>query len=140
MEAGDRRLIVFTVAGEAYALPAEAVREILPMARLARPPGLPGTVEGLLALDGDAVPVLCLARVLGRGTTRVGLYTPLLLLAGDEPRALLVDGVREIVVVPESALLPFASAEGGFVSAEVRWQDETLHLLAAETLAREAVR
>ncbi len=78
-------------------LPRSAVREILPLPRLWRPPGAPGALAGFLNLAGHAVPVVDLAILFGLGqpvTGRQALYRHLVLLQGDHPLALLVDRPR----------------------------------------------
>ena len=56
-------LLVFHTSGLSCAFPLEAVREIVPMARLSSPPGLPSGLEGFLDLRGIAVPIVRLDRL-----------------------------------------------------------------------------
>lgn len=101
-----RKVVIFFVADQAYGIPLDAVLEILPMATLSRPPGLPGVVAGFLNLEGVAIPVVCLARLFGLAEGERGLYTPLVIMrSGEQTLALLVDTVQEIITVDESATL-----------------------------------
>jgi purine-binding chemotaxis protein CheW len=121
-------LLVFDVSSRAAALPLEDVKRIVPIAQLARPPGLPSVLEGVLNLGGTAVPVLRLDRLLGLPPRDPDLYSAVILLKSarillqkngalpetggerrgrnDGPVALLVDRVREVLRVPQTALLP----------------------------------
>jgi purine-binding chemotaxis protein CheW len=80
---GDPSLVVFSIDGELYALPVASVREIIryraPSATAAVAPD--GPIEGMINLHGQVVPVVDLARRLGRAGE------------GREPRA--SSGVRE---------------------------------------------
>ncbi|WP_426959310.1 chemotaxis protein CheW [Muricoccus radiodurans] len=133
--------ILFATAGTNCALPREAVRELLPLPRLDAPPGLPGPLAGFMNLGGTAVPVLDLAALLGAGSTQIGPYAHLLLLAGP-PRALLVDRVLDVWPaggVPPRPVDP-AHSLGGLIVAELESDGGTAHLLDAGQvlLAQEA--
>src|ERR1700731_3095496 len=95
----QRMLVVFHLAGQLVALPLENVESIAPMARLARPPGLPCLLEGVLNVSGEAIPVVRLDRLLQLPERRPGLYSMLIVLRGvsDCRTALLVDRVTEIL-------------------------------------------
>jgi purine-binding chemotaxis protein CheW len=101
-------LAVFEVGGQVAAIPIQNVDRITPMARLARPPGLPAVLEGILNLAGTAVPVLRLDRLFQLGEQRPGLYSTLIVMQGvaDGRIALLVDRVSQIVTVAHSEVLP----------------------------------
>lgn len=99
--------LIFTLGDRACAFSLEAVREVLPLPLLSRPPAMPGFVYGVMDLAGQAVPVIDLGQLLGLAPAResVPLYAPLLLLKDDRaPCAYLVDGVREIAQVSSQAL------------------------------------
>jgi purine-binding chemotaxis protein CheW len=99
--------MVFHLAEQAYALPLRAVQEVVPLASLSQPPGLPSVLAGFLNLGGTAVAVVRLDRLFGLPDQPVGLYTPLLILRQvDPPIALLVDRVSEILTIPQEAILP----------------------------------
>jgi purine-binding chemotaxis protein CheW len=135
-------VVVLRLGGERCALRAEEVREIVPMARLARPAGLPSLLEGFLNLRGAAIPVLRIDRLFGLPPLQPGLNTPLVVLRGSLlPLALLVERAEEVVAVPDAAFLP--------VPAEHSFQDcalailrlepgsEPIHLLSSERLLLE---
>ena len=99
------KVVVFTLVGRMFALPAERVRECLPLPRLWRREGMPAHVAGFFSLGGVVLPVLDLGLLLGLRTSppvvagpddgyaafeAAGLYRHLLRL--DEI-ALLVDRV-----------------------------------------------
>ncbi len=101
-----RSLLVFSLAGQAYGLPLRDVQEVLPMARLTRPPDLPAVLAGFLNLRGTAVPVLRLGRLFGLPEQPSGLYTPLIVLRSpDTPLVLLADQLSGIVAVSDAAVV-----------------------------------
>ena len=60
-------LVLFRVGSHQCALRLEAAQEVVPMALLSRPPGLPPLMEGLLNLRGTLVPVVRSDRLFGLG-------------------------------------------------------------------------
>ncbi len=133
--------MVFTLAGQPCAIPLESVREVVPMAQLARPPGLPALLEGFLNLRGEAVPVVRLRRLFGLPEASPGLYTPVVILK-EGPLALLVDEVSGILSAPEEARLPVQEghAFNDCVEAEVVLDGRTVHLLSKDRLLLEQER
>ncbi len=102
------RVLVFTLAGDRFALPAASVDECLPLPRLRRRPGLPPAVAGFFSFGTTTLPVLDLAWLLGlrSGPAPVdedGLYRHLLRL---DRVTLLVDravGFAEVAEAPADA-------------------------------------
>jgi purine-binding chemotaxis protein CheW len=138
-----KRAVVFRVADQAYALPLHFVREILPMAWLSRPPGLPPVLAGFLNLRGTAVPVVRLAYLLGLVEPPPGLYTPLIhVRCHDTPLLLLVDAVVGIFPFDESEVVPlhqnrcFNNCAVGLMTCG----QTTVVLLSEERLLREEER
>ncbi|WP_239988699.1 chemotaxis protein CheW [Paramagnetospirillum kuznetsovii] len=97
---GLNGVVTFRLCGQVFGLPVEAVREVVPIAWLDRPPQTPSMVQGVLNLGGRAVPVLRLDRLLGLGDGTYGIDASILIMRaveGEQPLGLLVehvDGVR----------------------------------------------
>ena len=98
----QRALLVFHLAGQLAAVPLEDVERIAPMAQLARPPGMPASLEGILNLAGTATPVVRLDRLLQLPAPQPGLYSMLIVMKGVSAGwvALLVYRFSEILSVP----------------------------------------
>lgn len=130
----QRVLLVFDLAGHTAALPIESVYRIAPMAQLARPPGLPSLLEGILNVAGAAVPVLRLDRLFHLPLQRLGLYSMLIIVNNISTGrvAMLVDRVSEVLAVPESALLPIGKEDSFNACAEaaVSARGRVFHLLS----------
>ena len=135
LESKSRRvLLVFQLSDRLAAVRLEDVEKITPMAELARPPGLPSALEGVLNLAGVAIPVLRLDRLFDLPAQRLGLYSGLVIL--KTPRegriAILVDRVSEVLAVPESGFLPMDHGDSlnGCAEATVTIGDDIVHLLS----------
>src|ERR1700683_1894896 len=103
---GPQNLLIFNLSGLDFAFPLEAVREIVPMAPLSCPPGLPSGLAGFLDLRGTAIPIVRLDRLFNLPEQLPGLHTPLIVFHGVRgPIGILVESVRSIVPVPRSLLL-----------------------------------
>lgn len=132
------RILTFAIGEMPCALPLRAAREVLPMAALSRPPGLPAIMEGFLDLGGQAVPVLRLDQLLGMPAWSPGV-SALLLLAdiGKRLVAFPVSNVEDVVSVgADSKVLPVAEEEAfnGCVRGLLHHGGQTHYLLDPERL------
>ena len=136
-------LIVFEAAQQAYALPLTDVREVLPMAELSRPPGLPSILDGFLNLAGQAVPVVRLAELFHpdmprpEGASLPNLYAPLLIVAVRERlMALAADKVIETITPRQFDLVPLEKGHSfnGCARGIVRKGESTILLLSPERI------
>ena len=91
--AGDAAVLTVGVAGEALALPAAAVREVLRPAPLTRVPQAPPSLLGLSNLRGAVLPVLSLARLTDRAETPPSPASRVVVMEGGAPFGLLVERV-----------------------------------------------
>lgn len=130
----SRILLVFQLADHWAALSLKEVERIVPMAELARPPGLPLALEGVLNLAGNATPVLRLDRLFKLAPQKLDLYSLLVILRGpDQGRfAITVDRVSQIAQVSESALLPIEPEDSfnGCAEATVTIDNQVVHVLS----------
>lgn len=146
------RCVVFSVAGQALALPVEAVRRFLPLPRLERLPTAPLPVEGVFRYQGEVVPVLRLDVLLDlvpfdavAGAAAPGLYSPLLLVTWQgRPVALLADQVHgDTLVEPaertqSDPALSFNGCAAGAFPDRVTGRGGSVTLLAPDRLLSEA--
>jgi purine-binding chemotaxis protein CheW len=126
-------LLVFHLSGQIGAFLIDDVERIAPMAELARPPGLPSAIEGILNLSGAAVPVLRMDRLMQLPSVHLGLYSMLVILKGSDARvAILVDQVSEIVSVPDAKVLPISPEDSfnGCSRATAMVEDRLIPLMS----------
>ena len=97
--------LVFSLGQDRYALPASAVRKVLPLQQLKQIPEAPFWVAGLLTYRGEIVPVLDLCqRILGRSARR-SINTRLVLThyTTDKTLGLILEQTNQVVRLPMQA-------------------------------------
>jgi purine-binding chemotaxis protein CheW len=129
-------LLIFHLSGLVCAFPLEDVMEVVPMARLSAPPGLPPALAGFLDLRGTAIPILRLDRLFGLAEQQPGLHTPMIVLRGLlGPMGLIVDSVRGVVPMPAAILdIPDDRTFQGCATAVVKLEGDLVHLLSPASL------
>lgn len=131
--------VQFDACGDAWAMPARLIGEVLPFMAMDHPPGTPTTIVGWMNLAGTALPVVSIASLLGLADSAPGLFTPLLVLRGTPPWALRVDRVSEVFEVAAEECQPLAddAAFNGMVSGRVNRGDRTVFLLNPQRMLLE---
>ena len=135
--------VLFQVGAEAFALLVNAVTEVLPLAELSTPPGLPEAVAGFLDFGGAIVAVLRADRLLDLESRDHGLDAHILLLRSEGPGlALLVDRVTSVRSVPLGDQRPVGDDQTfrGCVVGEIVGSGRPAHVLSAERLISEGER
>jgi purine-binding chemotaxis protein CheW len=135
--------LVFEIAGDSFAIPLDAVREILPLPLLSHPPGIPSLLEGFLNLGGQAIPVLNPTRLFRLQGPRPGPYSHLIVLEKTGASlAILVDHVAETAEIPKESVMPVGQSLSfnGCLEGDVRVGRRTVHMLALDKLLLEEER
>ena len=127
-----RGMVVFRLGGQLFVLPVDDVGEVVPIAWLSKPPGMPPTVEGILNLAGTAVPVLRLDRLLGLPEVTYRIDASILIMRGDETAGLLVEHVEGVRPAAAFKVMPVKDrvSFNGCLSAELDRDGETIHMLS----------
>jgi purine-binding chemotaxis protein CheW len=136
-------LLVFRVSGLGCAFPLEAVLEVVAIAELSAPPGLPSMLAGFLDRAGTAIPILLLDRLFHLPEQVRGLHTPFLILRGvDSPIGFLVGTVQRIVSTTAASLLPLPEKHlfQDCALATVEVDGEPYYLLSPERILLEQER
>ena len=139
MKEPTQNLLIFHSSGLGCAFPLEAVREIVPMARLSSPPGLPSALVGFLDLRGTAIPIVRMDRLFDLPEQLPGLHTPMIVLRGVmAPIGILVNSVRGIVQVPSAGLLeiPVDGTFEGCATGAMEFEGDLIHVLSPAALLR----
>lgn len=139
-----RDLVIFDAGEHRCALESTAVRALLPLPRLWRPPSLPRVIEGYADIGGSAVPVVALARLFAPALPGQGaapsVYSHLILTDGEAPRegpvAFLVDRVVELRRVAAADLTEAKDRDSlnGCVGAEAEIDGRLVHVLEKSRL------
>lgn len=130
----SRQLVIFTLAGEHYALPIQQVQEII---RYSEPRSVASEtdwVRGVISLRGRIVPVYDVAARLG-ARSDVGEQTKIVIVeAGSETAGVIVDSVEEVLTVSESQVESAPTADTSIVQAIVRTDERLVALLTLSTI------
>lgn len=100
-------LLTFTVGGQLYSFAVSSVVRIIEMVTITHLPDVPDFVQGIINLQGKAVPVIDLRRRFNLPLQAYGLHTPIILvnLGGDgRMLGLIVDTVEDVLNVPRLSL------------------------------------
>ena len=132
------RHVVFRVAGERFAIPLEAVREVVvPQPPFARVPRASDAVRGVMNLRGRVVAVVDLAALVGLAPQKLEGATGQVLILDPGKRAMgfLIAGVLGV-----EAIRPPEGPAPGLVRGVAAAGSGAVTLLGAEALAEEAER
>jgi purine-binding chemotaxis protein CheW len=109
----------FLIGDECFAVPAEAVAEVLRDGRITRVPRAPEAVIGLVHLRGRIVPVIDMQRYLGLSAAAAA-RTHLVIRFQDDWYSLLVDEMLDVIEVDERHVEPCARPAGEGAEDAVR--------------------
>ncbi len=115
------QIVVAELGRQRYGLPIEAVYEIIRFQPITSVPEAPAFVEGIINLRGRIVPVVDLAARFGLPSSDRGRSARIVVAAvGGARVGLIVDGVSEVLMVPEDAVEATPPVARGFDAAYVR--------------------
>jgi chemotaxis signal transduction protein len=145
--------IPFQLSGEAFLIPARAVREILGAQKCTKIPHQTAGISGVFPWNGRAIPLISLDAVLLRpagldhagldparnssGTPDHGQKRTLVIEANGDIVGLSVDEVREVVRLQSEAFRPVHASDGRFTSGEIEWTEGVARLLDLESMVGE---
>jgi len=111
-------VLVFLLAGERYAFPLAAVREISRLRPVTPLPGLPPSLLGAAGLRGEVLPVIDLRRLLALPETPSTAASRLLIVHHEGvTAALLADQVEDIGTLPQESISPPPTSAAGETAA-----------------------
>lgn len=131
--------ILFTVAGTSYALPSQDVAHVEMIEQITRVPNAPAFVDGVVFSRGQVVPAINLRARFGFERAPLDMSSRLLVVqSGARLVGLLVDGCREFMTVPASAIHPPGDALTGdstqYVTGVASVGDRLIVLLGLDRL------
>lgn len=101
------QFITFSLDDELYALPIERIREVIRVQAITRVPQAPAHVRGVHNLRGAILPVLEVRTRLGLSPATLSPSSRIVVAETRSKRiGLLVDGVHQVIRIPESSLEP----------------------------------
>jgi purine-binding chemotaxis protein CheW len=126
-----RQFLTLRVDDTTYAVPVEAVREIVRMRPVTPLPRVAEEVRGVISLRGEIIQIVDLRRRLRLPPVTPGRRSRIIVLqVNDELTAgLLVDGVSEVLRAAERDIGPPLCSESGAVEALIKRGDTFVSLL-----------
>jgi purine-binding chemotaxis protein CheW len=131
----ERQFLGFHLAGQLYGVPLAQVAEITPFKPLNQIPHMPKSVEGLLDLRGQVIPVISLRTRMGLESQSAGQSKNIVILdlGAASPVGMLVDAVDSVItttpdqMVKASSLL--AGPDGAWVIGFILQESRIIALL-----------
>jgi purine-binding chemotaxis protein CheW len=139
--AGEQHIVVALGDG-LFAVPLTAVQEVERVPEIVPVPGAPAWGRGVVNLRGTILTVVDLAHVLGVGVWRPSAESRMLVTRDDEPVAVIVDDLRGMRRLPDTALSPIegrlASRAARYVLGVYRGEHDLVSVLNLQQLLDDA--
>jgi purine-binding chemotaxis protein CheW len=133
-QADHQQLVVFTLGAEHYALPIQAVNEII---RYSEPRSVASRTEwvrGVISLRGRIVPVYDVAARLGLTSELTEQSKIVIVEAGAETAGVIVDSVEEVLTVSQEQIEEAPGADSSLIEAIVRIDERLIVLLTTSAI------
>lgn len=100
-----KKIVSFHLGGQTYALPIDRVQEIQQIVEFAEVPDVSPSILGMVNLRGRIIPAVELRIIVGLPVIDHTIDTPMVICRSDDgPVAVVVDGVDDVVDLPEGCL------------------------------------
>jgi purine-binding chemotaxis protein CheW len=127
------QLVVFSLGEEEYALPIEAVHEIIRYTEPRSVASSVGWIRGVISLRGKIIPVYDLAARLGQGHRAEGEDQKIVIVeTATDMAGVVVDDVEEVLTVEEAQLDAVPAAGSASIEAIAKIDDRLVILLDPE--------
>jgi purine-binding chemotaxis protein CheW len=135
----SQQLVVFSLGAEEYALPIEAVHEII---RFTEPRSIASDVawvRGVIGLRGKIIPIFDLAARVGLAGAGTEPGKIVIVDTGTNQVGVMVDEVEEVLTVRSEQLESVPTANADYIQAIAKIDDRLVILLNREGLFADAV-
>ncbi len=106
-QTSEKHLVLFTIAGEKYAVDINSVYEIIRPQPITRVPKAPFFVEGIINLRGKVVPVVDMRKRFGLADTEQTKDSRIMVVdSNGESVGIIVDAVTEVLRIPADSIEP----------------------------------
>jgi len=101
------QVVTFTLGKEEYAIDILQVQEIVMMREITRMPRAPEFIEGIVNLRGQMIPIIDMRKRFDLSSVEHDAETRIIIVEiAGELVGMVVDGVREVIRLPDSAVSP----------------------------------
>ncbi|MEE9285656.1 MAG: chemotaxis protein CheW [Dehalococcoidia bacterium] len=134
VDSSERQLVVFDLAGEAYGIEINEVREIIRVQEVTKTPQAPWFVVGLINLRGKVIPVVDLRKRFGLEVSAATNDTRIVVVdIQNTDIGMIVDSVNEVRRVPAAAIEPpssvVSSRDSEYIMGIAKTEDKMIILL-----------
>lgn len=133
-QADHQQLVVFTLGDEHYALPIQAVNEIIRYSEPRSVASRTDWVRGVISLRGRIVPVYDVAARLGVASQLSDQSKIVIVEAGSETAGVIVDSVEEVLTVSADQIEEAPGADTTMIESIVRIDERLVVLLTLNTI------
>lgn len=133
-QANHQQLVVFTLGAEHYALPIQAVNEIIRYAEPRSVASRTDWVRGVISLRGRIVPVYDVAARLGITSELTEQSKIVIVEAGAETAGVIVDDVEEVLTVEDAQFEEVPGADDELIEAIAKIGERLIVLLKPTTI------
>lgn len=129
-----RQLVVFTLAGEQYALPIRQIQEIIRYTQPRSVASAENWIRGVLSLRGRIIPIYDLAARLSV-TSEITEQTKIVIVdTGSQIVGVIVDGVDEVLTIEDQQIDQAPGADTDLIDAIAKIDDRLVVLLNTTTI------
>ena len=137
-QANHQQLVVFTLGAEHYALPIQAVNEIIRYAEPRSVASRTDWVRGVISLRGRIVPVYDVAARLGITSELTEQSKIVIVEAGSETAGVIVDGVEEVLTVEDEHMQEAPGADTTLIDSIAKIGNRLVILLKPTAIFSES--
>lgn len=120
-ETEEGKFLTFILGNETYGLEIIYVTEIIGIQKITEVPELPDYVKGIMSLRGQIIPVMDIRLRFEKPYREYDERTCVIVVdIADVTVGLIVDGVAEVVAIPEEQILPHPDLDEGYNRQFVR--------------------
>jgi purine-binding chemotaxis protein CheW len=103
----EQQLVVFTLGNESYAVDINTVKEIIQLQPVTKLPGTPPSVEGVINLRGNVIPIIDLRKRFEMDQVERSKDTRIVVVScGNSSVGVIVDSVAQVLRIPLESIEP----------------------------------
>ena len=102
----ETQVVTFQLGKEEYAIDILQVQEIVMMTKITRMPKAPHFIEGIVNLRGQMIPIIDMRKRFSLAEAEHDADTRIIIVDIGEIVGMVVDGVRDVIRLPDSAISP----------------------------------
>jgi purine-binding chemotaxis protein CheW len=136
---GEKQLVIFDLAKEAYGVDIAAVHEIIPLQAITKVPRAPDFVEGVINLRGKVIPVVDMRKRFGLTVSQRTKDSRIVVVdISNQEVGMVVDAVIEVLRIPSESVDPpstvITTSDSTYLQGIAKLEDRLIILLDLEQI------